>query len=114
MNEPKDAGGWKVRIERPIFSDRLHFYLIRYVPGFVELMQPDGSIKRVAEGMATSDISPSFILGGLDSRQMLIALAEALETEGVKTPNDFKIQGLLEATKAHLEDMRTLVFKKRS
>ena len=46
------------------------------------------------------------------STQIFSALAEALDKQGVKTENDFKIQGLLEATKYHLEDMRKLVFKK--
>ena len=112
MIESRDANGWKVRIERPILNDCLYFYLIRFTLGFVDVMQPDGNIKRIKEGEAKSDdILPTFILGGLDSKSMLIALAEALETEGVKTPNDFKIQGLLEAKSAHLEDMRRLVFK---
>ena len=44
--------------------------------------------------------------------QFFQAFAEALDQQGIKTENDFKIQGLLEATKYHLEDMRKLVFKK--
>jgi len=43
--------------------------------------------------------------------EFLKAMAEALDKEGIKTENDFKIQGLLEATKYHLEDMRKIVFK---
>lgn len=46
--------------------------------------------------------------------QFLKAFAEALDEKGVKTENDFKIQGLLKATKYHLEDMRKIVFKKES
>lgn len=36
---------------------------------------------------------------------------EALDAEGVKTDSDAKIQGVLEATKAHLKDLQALVFK---
>lgn len=109
MIEPRDSGGWKVKIDRPIFADRLHFFLIRYVPGFVEVMQPDGMIKRLKEGESSDGVKPTFILYGLDSKSMMIALAEALETEGAKTPNDFKVQGLLEATRFHLSDLRRLL-----
>ena len=38
-------------------------------------------------------------------------VAKALDNTGVKTDNDHKIQGLMEATKYHLEDMRKMVFK---
>ena len=46
------------------------------------------------------------------SQDILQGLAEALDKNGIKTEKDAKIQGLLEATKYHLEDMRSLVFKK--
>lgn len=38
----------------------------------------------------------------------LQAFAEALDKHGIKTDNDHKIAGTLEATKYHLEDMRKL------
>lgn len=38
----------------------------------------------------------------------LPAFAEALSKRGIKTDNDHKIAGTLEATKYHLEDMRKL------
>jgi len=38
----------------------------------------------------------------------LQAFAEALSEHGIKTDNDHKIAGTLEATKYHLEDMRKL------
>lgn len=37
------------------------------------------------------------------------ALAETLDQKGVKTENDHKIAGTLEATRYHLEDMRQLL-----
>ena len=45
------------------------------------------------------------------AKEFFKAFAEALDEQGIKTENDFKIQGLLEATKYHLEDMRKIVFK---
>lgn len=52
---------------------------------------------------------PSLRIGYDMAPQFLKALAEALAEEGVKTDNDHKIQGLLDATKYHLEDMRKLM-----
>ena len=46
--------------------------------------------------------------------EFLKALAEALDKHNIKTENDFKIQGLLEATKYHLEDMRKITFNNLS
>lgn len=37
------------------------------------------------------------------------AMAEAIDKQGVKTENDFKIQGKLEATQGHLQDLRQLL-----
>lgn len=40
-------------------------------------------------------------------------LADEITKLGVKTENIHKIEGVLEATKAHLEDMRKLVFEEK-
>lgn len=42
------------------------------------------------------------------AHELFVALAEALDKKGIKTENDYKIAGTLEATKYHLEDMRKL------
>lgn len=44
----------------------------------------------------------------LDSGTMQ-AFAEALDKEGIKTDKDAKIEGTLEATRAHLEDLQRLL-----
>ena len=44
--------------------------------------------------------------------EQLQALADGLADKGFKTTSDSKAEGLLEATRAHLEDMRKIVFKK--
>lgn len=41
-------------------------------------------------------------------------LAEVLSDKGIKTDNDHKIQGILEATKNHLEDLRKLIFERKT
>ena len=43
------------------------------------------------------------------ANDFLNALAEALDKRGIKTDKDAKIQGTLEATRYHLEDLRSLL-----
>lgn len=45
--------------------------------------------------------------------QLFHALAEALDKQGIKTDNDHKIAGILEATRYHLEDMRLIAGVKK-
>lgn len=45
--------------------------------------------------------------------EFLQPFADALANGGVKTHNDHKNEGLLEATREHLADMRSLVFDKK-
>ena len=54
---------------------------------------------------------PTIRLSGEFETEFLGAFAEALDNSGVKTDNDHKIKGLLEAKDAHLQDMRKLVFQ---
>jgi len=63
------------------------------------------------EKLIPGESQPTLRLSHQIAGKFLKALAEALDKEGIKTENDFKIQGLLEANKYHLEDMRKLVFK---
>lgn len=57
-------------------------------------------------------IEPTLRIGGV-SNQFLQSLAEELDELKIKTDKDAKIQGTLEATKYHLEDMRSLLKLKK-
>ena len=52
---------------------------------------------------------PSLHLSGRLGEEIMQAMAEAFSKRGIKTENDHKLQGTLEATKYHLEDMRSLL-----
>lgn len=52
---------------------------------------------------------PSLHLPGRFGEEVMQAMAEAFSKRGIKTENDHKIQGTLEATKYHLEDLRKLL-----
>ena len=56
------------------------------------------------------EIEPTIELGRHIADEFLEALAEALDKKGIKTDNDAKLQGILEAKDVHLKDMRRLVF----
>lgn len=63
------------------------------------------------EGDSCGCVEPTMRLSGELGEEFLKAFAEALDRSDIKTDNDFKIKGLLEAKDAHLQDMRRLVFK---
>lgn len=61
-----------------------------------------------------SDIKATMRFDSSLSDELLKALAESLDQHGIKTDNDFKIKGLLEAKEEHLKDLRILVMAKVS
>ena len=71
---------------------------LRYVAKPLEL-----EFEQVTVGMPVK--GPTLTLDSATMQQF----AEALDKEGIKTDKDAKIEGLLEATRAHLEDTRTLL-----
>ena len=63
------------------------------------------------EGGPTS--LPTISISHIYAEPLLEAIAQALDEAGVQTDNDAKVQGTLEATKYHLEDLRSLLKLKR-
>ena len=55
-------------------------------------------------------VEPTFVIPRLRAEELLQSLAEALDENGIKTDQDAKLSGTLDATRYHLEDMRKLVF----
>ena len=102
-------GEWKVDIiEEPWTLTGHALYLSRMTVAGREFLAKNGEVRVVKEGLADKD---DLSFARLDADQ-LQALADGLAQKGLKTSNDHKNEGLLEATKSHLEDMRNLVFKK--
>jgi len=67
------------------------------------------TFKTMADEEVAQIIEPSLKLPGNIGRALLQAFAEALDKDGIKTDKDAKLQGTIEATKYHLEDLRTLL-----
>lgn len=59
------------------------------------------------------EIEPTLRITGEIATEFFKELAEEMDRNGIKTDNDFKIKGLLEAKEAHLQDMRKLVFDEK-
>ena len=57
-------------------------------------------------------VEPTFRIDG--GHEFLQSLRDQLDELGVPSNRHAKVEGLLEAQKSHLEDMRSLVFKKKS
>jgi len=104
----------KVYIQRDAPTDMLTITFVttdkygkRYIakPMYMEFeeLNYEGSCPKPTLSI-TGELAPAF----------LQAIAQSLDENGIKTENDFKIQGLLEATKYHLEDLRRLIFKKEA
>lgn len=56
-----------------------------------------------------AEYRPTLRLNSSISNEFLQQLAEELDSKGVKTDKDAKIEGTLNATKYHLEDLRKLL-----
>lgn len=102
-------GEWIVDIHQTPWNRTNRIYLGRVTPQGHTLVTHDGVAKDFKEGQTNSE--DDYFTEMTD--EQLQAFADALAKRGVKTVNDHHNAGLLEATKAHLEDMRTLVFKSR-
>lgn len=103
----------KVYISKPPMGDYTDFYIVRtdsytgkrYLLQFGKHNQQFVELKEYEEAC-----EPTFRLGGAESSEILKALADALDQQGVKTDADSRIEGKLEAVTQHLTDMRILVF----
>ena len=70
----------------------------------------DLAFERMEEG---KEYEPSLKISRVFVPGFLEALSAALDKSGVRPPSTDRIEGEMEATRKHLEDMRRLVFKGR-
>jgi len=97
----------KVKIYKNPYKDIIEFLIYDERNGKRYIAQPVKLIfKEWKEG---EEIKPTLEIGGFFEGEFLEALAEALDEKGIKTDKDAKIEGILEATKYHLEDLRKLL-----
>lgn len=98
---------WKIRIAESPFDFNREVYIYRHIGDQIEIMGGD-SVTRTYGRNESILKTPTLLL----SPEALQALSNALNEQGYKPQEGF-VEGKLEATEKHLEDMRTLVFKNK-
>lgn len=98
---------YEVFIRQNIGQLKDDIYLFRYIgDGRVEYVTKGGQEAVVVkEGEAPNEDELIFATLG---RGMLKPLINGLSETGMKTESEYKLEGTLDATKKHLEDMRTI------
>lgn len=104
---------WRVSVERPIWGAGINLYFWRSTgEGEVQILTWDGESQIILNhkaGTPIDGIKPTLFINSESQQEILKALADALDAEGVKTDNDHKLIGTLDATRYHLEDLRKLM-----
>lgn len=99
---------WHVRIGKDpsTFNENAIYILLETQQG-MNTLNKEGIISPLKQG---EKIEPALLLPDEALEAFLLALIE----RGVKSPEESYTEGVLEATKGHLEDMRRLVFNKEA
>ena len=97
---------YKIVIDRDFSMRQLKLFVISTCQVGGGVMKADGGFTPITPGVR---FEPTLTLP--DDDEMLPLLLEAILARGVRPKEQSKVEGLLEATKAHLEDMRRLVFE---
>ena len=96
---------WKAKILDDMFCGGGKLALYYECDGRIYMLQADGkTIKTYEPDTLIEDFTMRIPHGGSE------AILNALLERGVKPKEQSRVEGMLEATKAHLEDMRRLVF----
>jgi hypothetical protein len=102
----------QVRVQRAIDMDALNIVIwIRKSDGTYFIGEPmELKFRRQKSGERQE---PTLQISGELAGDLLDALTEELGNAGIKTKNDSKTEGILEAQSKHLSDLQELVFKER-
>lgn len=97
----------RIHIESDFMSRNLKIFIIEDVQesGKIGLKKHDGSAT-IVDTASAKPPTPSFVIRDDEAELLLQALAD----RGLKTDNDHKIAGTLEATRGHLNDLQKIVF----
>ena len=95
---------WKISIKDVGYKTEREVYIYRKVINGIEIFRGDRT-EIISEHSATT---PSFNM----TPEMLQEFANELDKNGINPKQGF-VEGKLEATEKHLEDMRTLVFNNK-
>lgn len=107
-----------LKLEQDVVTNRLKIYFGYEAQDGLHLLMPtDGTMldKLVPDNIAVEpkegEYSPIITLGRRSAEAFLQKIAAAISNRGIRTDTESKLEGELEATKKHLEDMRTLALR---
>jgi exopolysaccharide biosynthesis protein len=104
-------GEWEAHLEYRIDMLGWFLYLTKRTGyGEVEYLTEGGERKTLKQGQQFKNTN-KLHFAYFEDDQQLQAIADAISQRGVKSQSDHKNEGLLEATKYHLEDMRRIAFE---
>lgn len=95
-----------IKIDHQDWLGRTSIYLAMRTPDGMKLARPIELVFEPIEEGAVAE--PTLRMDSGYARELFKALAEALDSEGIKTLKDANLEGVLEATRYHLGDMRLL------
>ncbi len=102
------SGTIKIYADYKNFMRRLDLYIVEEGENYQAVAQPmEISFKRYEIGAAVD--APTLCVPDYFALPMIKAFAELAGSLGVKRTDETKTEGLYEATKYHLEDMRHLM-----
>jgi hypothetical protein len=105
-----NRGEIRIVVDRDPFSAAVRVFIGRSEAGRLFLARP---VELIMEEVPHGQISePTLNLAGDFGNALLRAVAEMLDKEGIKTEKHSRIEGTLEATSYHLEDLRQILKNK--
>ena len=107
------TGEWKVSLRESDIGLNTDMFVYRESNGGIEFCHIDGSSFILTEAKRHESIKPFLTFSYLMAKDFFKAFATALDEKGFKPDSNAKIEGTLNATKYHLEDLRTMLKLKR-
>lgn len=102
---------WKVVIKDHIHDLQVDLIVYRMIDNdHIEYLHLGNSGEFLCtKGKAFKPVKPFLTLSHLLAKELFKGLAEALDNSGIKTDSTHKLEGTLNATKYHLEDLRQML-----
>ena len=101
---------WKVQVEyRPGKMSMFIYVSRRIAPNQIEFITKGGDLREVVE--TTGAFNDEVYYARLEDDSISSLLVEALDKRGIKAPSQSFTEGKMQATEAHLSDLRKMIPK---
>lgn len=104
--------GLQIKIWRRLDMDTVFISIVQDVDGKRYIAKPVKFKMEEQSRLSSKPTEPTMMISGLVGEEFLRKMAQAIQEQGIKPESDAKLEGKLEATKDHLDDMRTLLHLK--